>query len=92
MNKYQLQYLQTKYVDVLAAQYKGKANYHGLNLLGPLQVAGGVPGAAIGKPVLTKYSPPGYVVNQTGPWECVHLTQMGYRAMYKQLVKQMGFE
>ena len=92
MNSYQQQYLQTKYVDALAKQYESKANYHGLNLLGSLQVAGGVPGAEVGKPVLGKYSPTAYVNQEPGPWESVHLTQQGYRAMYKQLFKQMGFE
>ena len=42
----------------------------GPNLLGSLQVDGGVPGAAVGKPVLTQYSPAGY--EQAGVWQCVH--------------------
>ena len=50
--------------------------------------SGGVPGAAVGKPVLAQYSPAGYV-EQSGVWQCVHLTQKGFSAMYKQLVKRM---
>lgn len=91
-------------MDVLAKRYASK-NYHGLNLLGTLQVAGGVPGAAVGRPVLSRYSPLGSVVNASGsPWACVHLTTCttetgglcdqggGFYLMYKELVKQMGFK
>merc|ERR1711934_868898 len=108
-NKAQQSYLQTKYVDALAAKYKAKGyNYHGLNLLGTLQAAGGVPGmsfldyctwystgggagAAVGAPNLKVYSPQKYVRDGSTVLGCVHLTPAGYKVLYTELVKQMGY-
>ena len=94
MTSVQIEYLQTKYVDALHAEYAHKHNYHGLNLVGSLQVAGGVMGAAVGKPVLSQYPPPQFVIDgpSSNPWACLHLTPSGFSAMYAQLVKQMGFQ
>jgi hypothetical protein len=89
--KTQQKYLQTLYVDALAAKYHGKYNYHGVNLLGTLQKAGGVPGADVGKPVLTKYSPSQFVRLDSSVLGCVHLTISGYTVLYKELIKKMGF-
>ena len=92
MNTYARDYLQIKYVGALAERYAAQ-NYHGLNLLGTLQAAGGVPGASVGQPVLSEYSPPGSVINASGdPWACVHLTATGFHTMYVELAKQMGFQ
>eukprot|EP00937_MAST-01D_sp_MAST-1D-sp2_P002766 g2766.t1 len=90
MTKIQADYLQTRYVDVLAAQYSGKHNYHSVNVLGSLQVAGGVAGAAVGKPNWGQYSPTKYVY-QDGVWACLHLTHEGFAVMYQAIAKQMGF-
>merc|ERR1711907_649714 len=91
-NKAQQSYLQQKYVDALAAKYKAKGyHYHGLNLLGTLQAAGGVPGAAVGAPNLKFYSPEKYVLKDSTPLGCVHLTPLGYNTLYAELVKKMGY-
>lgn len=90
--KTQINFLQTLYVDALAVKYAGKYNYHGLNMLGTLQKHGGIPGADVGKPVLTQYSPAQYVRSDNTVWGCVHLTKSGYTVLYEELVKKMGFE
>ena len=91
MTHVQAQWLQTNFIDELAKTFaaKGNANYHGLNLLGALQVAGGVPGAKVGAPNWSQYSPTRFVRNEEGPWGCVHLTPDGYTALYTELAKHI---
>ena len=66
--------LQRRYLGIVFFRPRAKFLVYycsvGPNLLGSLQVDGGVPGAAVGKPVLTQYSPAGY--EQAGVWQCVH--------------------
>jgi len=88
-NKEFVKYVQTGYVDVLGARYAGKHPYHPINLLGTLQKAGGVPGAEVGSPNLGKYSPSKYVIKDSTPLGCVHLTPPGYNLVYKELGKKM---
>jgi len=88
-NKQFVKYLQTGYVDVLGARYAGRHPYHPINLLGTLQKAGGVPGADVGHPNLEKYSPSKYVIKDSTPLGCVHLTVPGYNLVYKELGKKM---
>ena len=90
MTTAQATWLQRKYIDEgLADVYKDNPNYHGLNLLGTLQVAGGVAGASVGRPVMSEYSPEQYVRKATGSWSCVHLTKAGYTALYHELAKHV---
>jgi hypothetical protein len=49
------EYWQKPLLGPLEAKYPGK--YTGLNILGTVQKAGGIPGAEVGKPVLDKGSP-----------------------------------
>jgi len=88
-NKKFIHYIQTGYVDVLGVRYAGKHPYHAINLLGTLQHAGGVPGAEVGRPVLSKYSPSKYVIKAADPLGCVHLTPPGFNLVYKELAKRM---
>ena len=91
--KTQRNFLQTLFVDALAAKYAGNRsiNYHAVNLLGTLQARGGVPGAETGKPVLTQYSPAQYVRSDSSVWGCVHLTKPDYTVLWEAMAKQMGF-
>lgn len=90
MTTAQTTWLQHKFIDDgLKAIYKNTPNYHGLNLLGTLQVAGGVSGARVGHPVMSQYSPEQYVRKATGSLSCVHLTKAGYTALYKEFVKHV---
>jgi len=91
MTHIQAKWLQTDFVDLIGKQLaaKGKGNYHALNLLGTLQVAGGVPGAAVGAPVWDAYSPTKYVRNEDDEWGCVHLTPAGYTALYEEFAKHV---
>ena len=85
----QATWLQTKYVDDLAEEYS-KERYHGLNLLGTLQVAGNVSGAKIGAPNWEVYSPTEFVRHESSiAWGCVHLTPAGYTALYTELAKHV---
>jgi len=88
-NKEFVHYIQTGYVDVLGVRYAGKHPYHAINLLGTLQKAGGVPGADVGKPNLGRYSPTKYVISDSTPLGCVHLTPPGFNLVYKELAKKM---
>ena len=55
------------YVGALKARYEELAkNYTGLNILGTVQQAGGVAGAAVGRPAMGQGSPCGLMA------ECVH--------------------
>jgi len=71
--------IQSECTDVLARKYKQVSSP---NLLGSWQHAGGVPGADIGKPVDTVFSP-----NQfTGPLKlCLHANDAGYDVIFKNL-------
>lgn len=55
-------------VDARVKRYNGSRPYIGLNVVGAVQAAGGVPGAAVGKPVLSVGSPCDLMS------ECVHPT------------------
>ena len=58
MTRAQATWLQTKFIDEgLARTFARNAKYHALNLLGTLQVAGGVAGAQVGAPVWGRFSP-----------------------------------
>eukprot|EP00964_Phaeocystis_antarctica_P095601 scaffold62039_cov74-Phaeocystis_antarctica.AAC.1 len=72
----------------LGREFASNAHYHPLNLLGTLQVAGGVPGARVGAPVWSQYAPSQYVHKADGMWSCVHLTAKGYSALYAELLKR----
>ena len=90
MTELQSTWLQTNFVDNLTETYKSNPFYHGINLLGTLQVAGGVPGAAVGTPNPHKYSPSKYVRHESSiMWGCVHLTPAGYTALYTELAKHV---
>ena len=55
------------YIGALKARYEELAkNYTGLNILGTVQQAGGVAGAAVGRPAMGQGSPCGLMA------ECVH--------------------
>lgn len=82
-------WLQTGYVDMLAAHYANHSHYHGLNLLGTLQVAGGVAGASVGSPNWAAYSPTKYVRKEDDSLGCVHLTPEGYTEVYTELAKHI---
>ena len=84
---HQAEYLQRRFIDEgLAREFASNAHYHPLNLLGTLQVAGGVPGARVGAPVWSQYTPPQFVHKADGMWSCVHLTPKGYSALYAELL------
>ena len=90
MTTAQAQWLQTKFIDAgLAHTYRSNSKYHGLNLLGTLQVAGGVPGARVGAPVWSQYSPRRFVRTGIAPFGCVHLTPEGYAVLYEELAKHV---
>ena len=91
MTHTQATWLQNKFVDQLAEYFRGlnQTKYHGHNLLGTLQVAGGVEGAKVGEPNWDKYSPTQYVRKEDGPLGCVHLTPEGYTALYTELAKRV---
>jgi lysophospholipase L1-like esterase len=84
----QAEFLQRRFIDEgLAREFASNAHYHPLNLLGTLQVAGGVPGARVGAPVWSQYAPSQFVHKADGMWSCVHLTAKGYGALYAELLK-----
>ena len=56
--------------------YPGK--YFTVNLFGSLQAADGVPGAEIGKPVFSQYSPAKYI-----DISCIHLNDKGYTVLFE---------
>ena len=86
---HQAEYLQRRFIDEgLAREFASNAHYHPLNLLGTLQVAGGVPGARVGAPVWSQYSPSQFVHKADGMWSCVHLTAKGYSVLYAELLKR----
>lgn len=90
MTHIQATWLQANFVDLLARKYSSNPHYHGLNLLGTLQVAGGVPGAEVGAPNWGRYSPAQYVRSEAKlDWGCVHLTPDGYTALYTELAKHV---
>ena len=92
MTHVQATYLQEKFVDALAQQYR-LTKYHGLNLLGTLQVAGGVPSAQVGAPNWDHYSPARFVRSEASlAWGCVHLTPDGFTALYSELAKHLDAE
>ena len=85
----QAEFLQQRFIDDgLAREFAKNAHYHPLNLLGVLQVAGGVPGARVGAPVWSQYAPSEYVRKADEMWPCVHLTAKGYSAVYEELVRR----
>ena len=85
---HQAEFLQRRFIDEgLAREFASNAHYHPLNLLGTLQVAGGVPGARVGAPVWSQYAPSQFVHKADGMWSCVHLTAKGYGALYAELLK-----
>ena len=89
MHAHQAEFLQRRFIDDgLAREFVNNTHYHGLNLLGTLQVAGGVPGARVGAPVWSQYAPSEYVHKADGKWSCVHLTAKGYTALYAELLKR----
>lgn len=86
---HQAEFLQRRFIDEgLAREFASNTHYHPLNLLGTLQVAGGVPGARVGAPVWSQYSPSQFVRKADGMWSCVHLTTKGYSALYAELLKR----
>ena len=91
MTRNQAEWLQSRYVDELAAHYRSTndSQYHGLNLLGTLQVAGGVPGARVGSPVWSAYSPTRFVRKEHDNLGCVHLTPAGFTSLYSELAKHI---
>jgi hypothetical protein len=91
MTHLQARWLQSNFIDDLGRIYRLKRNtqYHALNLLGTLQVAGGIAGAAVGAPRWDSYSPTQYVRKEDGEWGCVHLTPEGYTALYTELAKHV---
>jgi len=72
--------IQFQCTDVLAQNYPGQV--FSPNLLGSFQTAGGVPGAGIGKPVDSVFSP----VQFTGPTKlCLHANDKGYDVIFANL-------
>lgn len=69
--------IQTQYVDKLSSFYP---NHYSVNLLGTLQAAEGVPGAAIGQPNLAEKSPTKFMDPS-----CIHLTEEGSEVMFEAL-------
>jgi len=69
--------LQTGYVESLNKFYP---NHDSLNILGTMQAAGGVPGASVGHPNLSRYSPDNLM--QTN---CIHPNDAGFEFIFKQL-------
>jgi len=86
----QARLLQFEYVDALQRKYGATRPFQGLNLLGTLQQAGGVPDATPGHPNFDYYSPDEYVRQEGMPWGCVHLTTDGFRIVLAEMVKQGG--
>jgi len=72
--------IQFKCTNVLAANYPGQV--FSPNLLGSWQAAGGVPGAGIGKPIDSVFSPNEF----TGPTKlCLHANDKGYDVIFNNL-------
>jgi len=72
--------IQFQCTDVLAANYPNRV--FSPNLLGSWQAAGGVPGAGIGKPVDSVFSPNEF----TGPTKlCLHANDKGYDVIFTNL-------
>jgi len=72
--------IQFQCTDVLAKNYPGQV--YSPNLLGSWQAAGGVPGAGIGKPIDSVFSP----VEFTGPDKlCLHANDKGYNVIFSNL-------
>ena len=91
MTHSQATWLQESFIGALSGHYtkQGISSYHGLNLLGTLQVAGGVAGARVGAPRWDAYSPSQFVRNETDSLGCVHLTPEGYSVLYTEFAKQL---
>ena len=91
MTHAQATWLQTKFIDKgLAPIYKEEPRYHPLNLLGTLQAAAGLPGAKVGAPVWSQFSPGPYVRSGLQSFGCVHLTPLGYTVLYKEFYRQIA--
>ena len=73
--------LQTEYVAALQRKYG--VNYHGINLLGTLQVYGGYPNVTVGHPDLSKWSPRNLIESN-----CIHPKKpKGFKDVFDEMYK-----